>query len=211
MSRHLFLSSGGPAPARWREAFPDGSAWSVDQIDLTQLSADTVLWACAPAAELAPLAARLARVRPDIPVVALDLQPSQATAGAVFEAGARGYCHALATAPMLAQVAVVVAHGGLWVGPELMSRMVAAASRLLPPAESSGPELAGLTVREREVAEEVARGATNKEAARNLGITERTVKAHLGAAFAKLGVRDRLQLALSLQGRAESEAVPAGA
>jgi DNA-binding CsgD family transcriptional regulator len=61
------------------------------------------------------------------------------------------------------------------------------------------------------VAEEVARGATNKEAARRLGITERTVKAHLGAVFAKLGVRDRLHLALSLQPRADAEAQPAWA
>ncbi|WP_341643525.1 helix-turn-helix domain-containing protein [Thauera sp. SDU_THAU2] len=37
---------------------------------------------------------------------------------------------------------------------------------------------------------------SNKEVARLLGITERTVKAHLGAIFEKLGVRDRLQLAL---------------
>ena len=46
---------------------------------------------------------------------------------------------------------------------------------------------------------EVAKGATNKEVARALDITERTVKAHLGSAFGKLGVRDRLQLVLRLK------------
>ena len=58
-----------------------------------------------------------------------------------------------------------------------------------------------LTTRERLVAEAIAAGKTNKEAARELDITERTVKAHLGAVFDKLGVRDRLQLVLLLSGK----------
>jgi two-component system nitrate/nitrite response regulator NarL len=211
MSLHLLLSPSGRAPSRWREAFPEGAARTPAEVELATLPADAVLWACAPAEQLPALVARLAAQRPELPVAALDLQPAQMTAEAVFAAGARGYCHALATPPMLLQVAVVLAHGGLWIGPELMSRMVAATQRLLPANEGADAELASLTPRELAVAEEVARGATNKEAARNLGITERTVKAHLGAAFAKLGVRDRLQLALSLQGRAETQAQPAGA
>ncbi|MCH8282968.1 MAG: helix-turn-helix transcriptional regulator, partial [Chloroflexi bacterium] len=55
-----------------------------------------------------------------------------------------------------------------------------------------------LTERERAVALAVAEGRSNKEVARLLDITERTVKAHLGAAFRKLGVRDRMQLVLKL-------------
>jgi two-component system, NarL family, nitrate/nitrite response regulator NarL len=209
MSLHIFLSPSGQPSARWREAFSHGAVLTPESLDAGALAAGTVLWACAQADKLPALVARLVRLRPDLPVVALDLQPSQGTAAAVLEAGARGYCHALATAPMLAQVAIVVSHGGLWVGPELMSRLVGATHRVASVAGAVGPELDSLTVRERAVAEEVARGATNKEVARNLGITERTVKAHLGAAFAKLGVRDRLQLALSLQSRAETEIQPA--
>lgn len=204
MSQHVFVSPSGQPPARWREAFPQGAAWSPQSLDLPGLPGDVVLWACAPGLELPAMVAHLAGSRPDLAVVALDLQPDQAVAVAALEAGARGYCHALATPPMLAQVAIVVSHGGLWVGPELMSRMVAASHRL--PVVASGPRLDCLTARELAVAEEVTRGASNKEVARNLGITERTVKAHLAAAFAKLGVRDRLQLALRLQSRAEVEA-----
>ena len=48
------------------------------------------------------------------------------------------------------------------------------------------------------VALEVAKGATNKEIAATLGITERTVKSHLTLIFDKTGVRDRVQLALLL-------------
>ena len=48
------------------------------------------------------------------------------------------------------------------------------------------------------VAEQVAHGAANREIAQSLDITERTVKAHLSAIFAKLAVRDRVQLALAM-------------
>ena len=57
-----------------------------------------------------------------------------------------------------------------------------------------------LTDRESEVTLQAAHGATNAEIADALGITERTVKAHLSAVFDKLGVSDRLQLALRVHG-----------
>jgi len=93
-------------------------------------------------------------------------------------------------------VELVARHGGLWVGPELMARVVGAAGRALAPlAKAQQPLLSG---REAEVAREVVKGLSNKEIAAKLGITERTVKAHMGAIFEKLGVRDRLQLVLRL-------------
>jgi DNA-binding NarL/FixJ family response regulator len=55
---------------------------------------------------------------------------------------------------------------------------------------------AGLTDREREVLRLVARGLANKQIARHLGITERTVKAHLTSAFQRIGATDRTQAAL---------------
>ena len=48
------------------------------------------------------------------------------------------------------------------------------------------------------VADQVAHGATNREIAQSLEITERTVKAHLSSIFRKLEVRDRVQLALAM-------------
>jgi DNA-binding NarL/FixJ family response regulator len=53
-----------------------------------------------------------------------------------------------------------------------------------------------LSARELQVAQAVAEGRSNKEVADLLSISERTVKAHLGAVFEKLGIRDRLQLVL---------------
>jgi DNA-binding NarL/FixJ family response regulator len=53
-------------------------------------------------------------------------------------------------------------------------------------------------LRERQVAEAIAGGANNKEIARQLGIAERTVKSHTTTIFDKLGVDDRLKLALKI-------------
>ncbi|GGM97217.1 DNA-binding response regulator [Terrabacter tumescens] len=69
------------------------------------------------------------------------------------------------------------------------------ARALLPSAERrpSGPALSD---REREVLAHVARGQANKQIARALGISERTVKVHLGNVFRQLGVGDRTSAAL---------------
>ncbi len=53
-----------------------------------------------------------------------------------------------------------------------------------------------LTIREREVLAEIAKGRSNREIARVLHVTEKTVKAHVSSVLAKLGVQDRTQAAL---------------
>ena len=60
--------------------------------------------------------------------------------------------------------------------------------------------LANLTRREYEIATLVGNGESNKQIARRLDITERTVKAHLTEVFRKLDVADRLKLALIVKG-----------
>jgi DNA-binding NarL/FixJ family response regulator len=69
---------------------------------------------------------------------------------------------------------------------------------------AAADRLSMLTRREQEVARAVANGSSNKEVARQLGITERTVKAHIGAVFQKLNARDRLHLALIVNGQRPS-------
>lgn len=54
-----------------------------------------------------------------------------------------------------------------------------------------------LTERERDVLGSLVKGRSNKEISSNLGISEDTVKSHLKALFAKLGVRDRTEAAIS--------------
>ena len=66
-------------------------------------------------------------------------------------------------------------------------------ARLLDEIEAAGP-WHGLTIAERAVAELVAGGLTNREAARRLGVSPHTVDDHLRSVFAKLGVHSRVEL-----------------
>ena len=162
-------------------------------------------WIHAPAGDAAKAHVGTIRVlAPRAPCVVLADIPEDLGALECFAAGARGYCNSHADARVLKLVADVVMRGGLWVGDSLLQRMVQGVARLAPvpasavPAAPAGGELAALSRREREVAEAVAAGASNKDVARQLGITERTVKAHLSTIFDKLGVKDRLQLAVRI-------------
>src|SRR3984957_129303 len=73
-----------------------------------------------------------------------------------------------------------------------------AAGPLVRSAGTWGPGvgLDTLTSREREVLAELTKGRSNREIARALGVSEKTVKAHVSSVLAKLGVQDRTQAAL---------------
>lgn len=193
MKRHIFITRNSFSSPRWSEAFPD--AMVVSAAAHTAVDADDVVWL---SAELPDWRARIGDLveTAGCQVVVLSLQPDQGEALAALELGARGYVHALATPALLREIETVVTHGGLWVGAELMTRLLGALRPRLPAPRDAA--LDALSPREVEVAQAVAAGLSNKEVARQLGVTERTVKAHLGAAFEKLGVRDRLQLALRI-------------
>jgi two-component system nitrate/nitrite response regulator NarL len=205
---YFLLESGAPLPARWCQAFPGATVLGVE--DLARLPAQAsgsaanhrVLWLSTGHANWAERLGAILASRPGEQVVVLSSQPQDSEALCAVAAGARGYAHLYAVPALLQEVALVVLHGGLWMGPGLMQRLIAgtgqALSRQAPDAGDAHAGWGSLSAREAEVAFAVSSGHSNKEVAALLGITERTVKAHLGAAFEKLGVRDRLQLVLRL-------------
>jgi DNA-binding NarL/FixJ family response regulator len=69
-------------------------------------------------------------------------------------------------------------------------------ARALLPRRAAEDPMGTLSAREREVLTLVSKGLANKQIGRALGITERTVKVHLGNAFRRIGVRDRTSAAL---------------
>ncbi|MDR5866005.1 helix-turn-helix domain-containing protein [Halomonas koreensis] len=178
---------------RWREAFPHAEC--VTPARATERSgADLQAWVVIePGQDWPSLVGALAGR--GVVVSVLSHSPDAAEAGRALAAGARGYAHALSPPELLRQVALVTANQGIWVWPELMARVVGGVYQALGGEASLDDDLlAPLTDRERAVARAVVEGNPNKAVARQLGITERTVKAHLGAVFRKLGVRDRMQL-----------------
>jgi DNA-binding NarL/FixJ family response regulator len=166
-----------------------------------------VLWLSNDDPQWPQMLAFVLQTRSDARVVLLSAAPNPVEGVAALNAGAVGYTHAYALPELLREVATVVAHGGLWTGPELLKRLVAKtheALSVLPLAETPLSERAlenarvwaSLSTREIQVAKAVAEGRSNREVADLLSISERTVKAHLGSVFEKLGLRDRLQLVL---------------
>ena len=139
---------------------------------------------------------------PQARIVVLANVPDQRQAVEVLKQGASGYCHAYMPAKVLHEVKAVVEHGGLWLGQELLQRLITVSTSMAGSQPQHIAELmAKLTDREREVALEAAKGLSNKHIARSLDITERTVKAHMKHIFERLHVKDRLQLALLLSER----------
>lgn len=121
----------------------------------------------------------------------------------------------------LARVINVVLGGGVWISgaalPQLMDRLAQAglegrAAHAGPArvAAASPSALSLLTERQREVAELLAQGESNKIIGRKLNIANRTVKAHLSAIFEKLMVTDRVQLAVLLNRQEPEIARPTG-
>lgn len=195
MMQHLFFSPLEIHSPRWLQAFP--AALVSDTVPVA--TADDMVWLLLrdelSFIQIQCLSAAGARV------VAMTAIENPQEARLALEAGASGYVHYLAIPQVLEQVAQVVVAGGMWLGADLMRQLVLATARILPPAATPAADLSLLTSREKAVAELVAAGKSNKEVARDLDITERTVKAHLGAAFEKLRVRDRLQLVLMFSNR----------
>jgi DNA-binding NarL/FixJ family response regulator len=106
-----------------------------------------------------------------------------------LRAGAAGYLLKNAQPQELAR-AVRAAHAG----EALLDPLVAA--RLVDALAGEKDPLDRLTPREREVLELIGRGFPNKRIARELGLSEKTVKTHVGHVLAKLGVTDRTQAAV---------------
>jgi len=199
MKRHVFLTERPQPIPRWAEAFPDAlllCGQGLDTTDPAVLSEAPIIWlhASGDNRAVSSWVGAIRTASQNAPIVVLSNVPEDEQGLAALAAGASGYCSALTLPAVLHQVASVVTHGGTWVGPRLMQRLMQGLATR--GNEATEPALDKLSQRERQVAEAVSRGSTNKEIARVMGITERTVKAHLSAAFGKLGVRDRMQLSL---------------
>jgi two-component system NarL family response regulator len=128
---------------------------------------------------------------------------------ALLKAGAKGCCRRGIDPESLQQVLGVANSGGVWVTRSLLPRLVLELHRYAaahnahvsaPPSRAPrANKLSELTVREREVVRLIVEGASNKEVAAALGISERTVKGHLSNIFQKLGVPDRLKLVVQMK------------
>ncbi|WP_035737937.1 response regulator [Glycomyces arizonensis] len=136
---------------------------------------------------------------PGIRVLVLTVFDNDENVYAALRAGASGFLLKNARPTELFDAIHAVHQGNAVVAPSLTRRLLDTFTAHLPdPATgvSEDRRLRAMTDRERQVAVQVARGFTNAEIAEHLDIVPGTVKIHIGRILAKLGLRDRVQLAI---------------
>ena len=132
---------------------------------------------------------KLRASQPEIAVVILTTYNEDDLMLRGLQAGARGYLLKDTNREALFDTIQAAARGETLLRPEIMARVLSKAGMPSNHSETAaGPDL---TEREHQVLTAVAKGERSKEIAISLGITERTVKAHLASIYGKLGVDSR--------------------
>ncbi|QAY79332.1 response regulator transcription factor [Sphingosinicella sp. BN140058] len=140
------------------------------------------------------------RTLPDLPLVALGLVEGEAE---VVAHGSAGFCAYVRREDGLERLCGTIEDaidGRLRCSPEIAAAMMRGLFRspAIPPSRQAATARAALTSREQEVARLVSRALSNKEIARELRLSESTVKQHVHSILGKLGVATRGQLARSI-------------
>jgi len=159
----------------------------------------------------------LRRAAPASHVLMLTVSEDAHDLAAALRNGAHGYLLKTIDGDLLADAIRRAAAGEPVVSPELMGKLVAAFQAQggppVPEAPAPAPLQPGgaapaapvLSPREEDVLREIARGASNKEIARQLSIAETTVKIHVQHILRKLGLSSRVQAAVYASDRQRAE------
>ncbi|MGX5695456.1 response regulator [Agromyces soli] len=129
-----------------------------------------------------------------IPVVVITTFDLDEYVYEALRAGARGFLLKNAGPALLAEAVHAAARGDALIDPNVTVRLIETFAGAAPAA--AAPPSSPLTEREKQVAAAVARGLGNAEIGRELHVSLSTVKTHLESAMAKLGLRNRVELAI---------------
>jgi two-component system, NarL family, nitrate/nitrite response regulator NarL len=136
---------------------------------------------------------RILRARPGTNVLMLSMTDDEEVVIRALRAGAHGYVRKDIPPEQLCDALRTVAFGGVVLGPEIGTGVLATLRR---PAATLPSPFDRLSAREREILAHLAAGESNASIARRLGISEKTVRNQVSAVFTKLGVPDRIKAAL---------------
>ncbi|MFA9419834.1 MAG: response regulator [Gammaproteobacteria bacterium] len=137
----------------------------------------------------------LRKLELDIPIVMLTTSSNEEDLLGALKAGARGYLLKDMEPDALVTALREIQFGKTVVAPHLTSVLVRFVRGDMTDSKTSGP-FSELTPRESEILELMAAGQGNKVIARNLGISDGTVKLHVKAVLRKLGVHSRVEAAV---------------
>lgn len=151
------------------------------------------------------LVSELCTRHPDIPVVVLSGTSDPALVHKLLACGAAGFLSKTTDHGVILDALQLVLAGGIYMPPDIAPELAAAISGWPDPASYSDKTatterlLTQLTQRQYEVLQLMARGKTNKDISRELGISENTIKVHVTAILKVLSVSNRTQAALVAQ------------
>jgi DNA-binding NarL/FixJ family response regulator len=148
------------------------------------------------------LSLRSSSATPDAGVVVIIETPRIQDIVEALELGARGVVLRASLPPVWKTGLRSILAGQYWIEDKSVALLLEAVRNLLgrPQPASALPDF-GLTLREMEIAGEIAAGRSNKDVSREFSICERTVKHHLTNIFRKVGVSSRLELAVLMRDR----------
>ncbi|HVC46646.1 MAG TPA: response regulator transcription factor [Terracidiphilus sp.] len=150
---------------------------------------------------------RIRQARPELRLIVIGPEGNDTLIMDSIVVGARAYLDGSAGTRTVRDAIEIVVGGSIWAPRRLLSRLI---DRLLGSSEGAASGgLPHLTARERQVLDLILMARSNREIARELGIEERTVKAHVGRLMRKTGADNRIDLSMralngALQMRKES-------
>ncbi|MGR0220835.1 response regulator [Agromyces sp. ZXT2-6] len=131
-----------------------------------------------------------------IPVVVITTFDLDEYVYAALRAGARGFLLKNTGATLLTEAVHAAARGDALIDPNVTVRLIEAFAGSVPPSVRPADPATPLTDREEDVLAAVARGLGNSEIGRELHISLSTVKTHIASVMAKIGARNRVELAI---------------
>jgi two-component system nitrate/nitrite response regulator NarL len=142
--------------------------------------------------------AEFGRVRPELPVIVLSASEDARAAREALAQGALGYVPKSASRQTLVSAIKLVLNGEIYVPPLILSE--AGAQKPMSQCAGASPARPILTDRQIDVLRRLSAGQSNKTIARDLDLSEKTVKAHITAIFRALNVVNRTQAAAAGRG-----------
>jgi DNA-binding NarL/FixJ family response regulator len=139
--------------------------------------------------------AEILKASPEARIIILAASVDRREIIKALRLGARGIVLKTAATELLYKCIQAVVAGEVWVGRESVPKLVDALEEFDAP-KSPRFSYANLTERERQIVEAIAKGASNRDVAHALSVSEQTVKNHLSRIFEKCGVSNRTELAV---------------
>ena len=142
--------------------------------------------------------------QPSVRILFLTVSEEHSHVTAALQAGACGYLLKGIGGAELVNTIRCVSAGQAYIMPAFAARLLADPRASAENATSSASQIDSLTQREKQILKEVAVGRTNKEVARRLGLSEKTIKHYMTNILHKLGARNRVE-AIAASNRMSNE------